>query len=128
MNIHTPQPYTYWATLQRVIDGDTVVLNIDLGFNVTLTDVHMRIYGINCPEKNTDEGQDALRYVKEWAAADTAYNVIKEKVYKVSVQSNKKDKYGRILGELFYANESLGEVLIKAGKAKPYFGEGAKPV
>ena len=122
MNIHTPQPYTYWATLVRVIDGDTVVLNIDLGFNVTLTDAHMRIYGINCPEKNTEAGQDALRYAKEWAAADTAYNIVKEKQYKVTVQSNKKDKYGRILGELFYANESLGEVLLKAGKAKPYFG------
>ena len=59
MNLNIPQPYTYWATLERVIDGDTVVLNIDLGFNVTLTGVHMRIYGIDCPEKNTEEGQDA---------------------------------------------------------------------
>ena len=127
MNLNIPQPYTYWATLERVIDGDSVVLNIDLGFNVTLTGVHMRIYGIDCPEKNTEEGQDALRYAREWTASDTAYAVLKPKMYKVCVQSNKKDKYGRILGELFYVNESLGEVLLKAGKAKPYFGKSANP-
>lgn len=127
MNLHTPQPYTYWATLERVIDGDTVVLNIDLGFDVILTGVHMRIYGIDCPEKSTEEGKDALRYAREWVSIDTAYAVHKPKMYTVCVQSNKKDKYGRILGELFYANNSLGEALLKGGKAKPYFGKNASP-
>jgi endonuclease YncB( thermonuclease family) len=123
----TPQPYSYWATVERVVDGDTLVVNIDLGFNVTLTNVHLRIYGIDCPEKATEEGKDAMRYVKEWIALDDMYNVIKPKQYKITVRNHKKDKYGRILGELFYINESLGELLVKAGHAKPYFGVSANP-
>lgn len=128
MNLNVPQPFTYWATIERVIDGDTLVVTLDLGFNVKLTDVHMRVYGINCPEKNTEEGQEAMRYTKEWVAMDDLYHAVKPKAYKVSVQDHKKDKYGRILGEIFYGGESLGETLIKAGKAKPYFGVGEKPV
>lgn len=127
MNLNTPQPYTYWATVKRVVDGDTLVVDIDLGFNVKLTSVHLRVYGINCPEKTTEEGKDAMRYVKEWVAMDDIYNVIKPKQYKITVQDHKKDKYGRILGELFYGGESLGEVLVKAGHAKPYFGVSANP-
>jgi endonuclease YncB( thermonuclease family) len=127
MNPNVPQPFTYWATIDRVIDGDTLVVTLDLGFNVKLTDVHMRVYGINCPEKDTEEGKDAIRYTKEWVAMDDI-NHLKPKQYKVSVQEHKKDKYGRILGEIFYGGESLGETLIKAKKAKPYFGVGVKPV
>ncbi len=127
MNLIPPEPYTYWATVKRAIDGDTLVIDLDLGFNVSLTDVRLRIYGINCPEIGTEEGKEALRYVNEWLSMDEQYSS-KPKAYKVTVKNHKKDKYGRILGEVMYIHECLGEALIKAGKAKPYFGKGEKPV
>ena len=41
--------YTYKAKLIRVIDGDTIVADIDLGFNMILRDQHIRLTGINTP-------------------------------------------------------------------------------
>jgi endonuclease YncB( thermonuclease family) len=57
----TPLPdcglYTYRATIERVIDGDTVVANVDLGFHTWIHDEHLRLFGIDAPELSSDEGK-----------------------------------------------------------------------
>ena len=59
--------YEYDATLVRVIDGDTYVLDIDLGFYVH-TVQHVRLAGIDCPEHNTPEGIAAAVFATTWFA------------------------------------------------------------
>jgi len=114
--------YTYKAKLQRVVDGDTVDLTIDLGFNIHHK-VRCRLYGINTPEirtKNLAEkelGLAAKAYVEDWF----------DRTKDCFVQTFKdgKGKYGRLLANI-YADEkceiSLNEQLVDSGHATNYFG------
>lgn len=61
--------WTYRATLIRVIDADTYVLDIDLGFCVH-TRQHIRLLGLDCPEIGTAAGQEAAVAAREWFAAN----------------------------------------------------------
>jgi endonuclease YncB( thermonuclease family) len=55
--------YVYRATCERVIDGDTYVLRIDLGFRCAVS-FEARLHGIDCPERNTTAGKAATLYVE----------------------------------------------------------------
>jgi len=57
--------YEYTAELVRVIDGDTYVFDIDLGFYVT-TRQHIRLLGLDCPERGTPEGKRATEAALTW--------------------------------------------------------------
>lgn len=57
--------YEYAAQLNRVIDGDTCVLDIDLGFHVTIRE-HVRLLRIDCPEIGTQAGKDARDFAAYW--------------------------------------------------------------
>jgi endonuclease YncB( thermonuclease family) len=59
--------YEYNAELVRVIDGDTYVLDVDLGFYVHAVQ-HVRLLGIDCPEKNTPQGVAAALFATNWFA------------------------------------------------------------
>ena len=82
--------YTYHATLRRIIDGDTLWLGIDCGFD-TWTDQKLRLRSIDTPELNTPEGQRARRFAE--AALHNATLVI---------TTTRPDKYGRYLTDIFY--------------------------
>jgi len=60
--------YQYEARLLRLIDGDTFVLDIDLGFWVH-THQHIRLEGIDCPEANTAGGRAASAFARAWWAS-----------------------------------------------------------
>ena len=85
-------PYYYNCTLVRVIDGDTIDVDIDLGFSVTLTKQRVRLAGIDTPESRT-------RNLAEKALGLKAKERLKELCgTKLQVKSLGKGKYGRILG------------------------------
>jgi endonuclease YncB( thermonuclease family) len=111
--------YEYGINIKRVIDGDTIVADIDLGFGTWLSDKHIRLHGVNAPEKNTPEGVFAKKFTESWLTHDTA-------VYILSVIEHKSDKYGRILGNVYMqvgvTTKSLSEELIKSGNGTEYFG------
>lgn len=68
------EPRTYPATVQRVIDGDTVRLEVDLGFSVTLHGVDVRMADVYAPERFTPQGPaatEALRSLLPVGAAVT---------------------------------------------------------
>lgn len=101
----------------RVIDGNTVELNIDMGNNTFWRD-KFRLLGINAPEKHKTD--------KAAADAATAFltDVLKEKGLCVTTYG--KDKYGRRLCTLFTNNGYRANVnvrMIDAGHAVPYDGE-----
>jgi endonuclease YncB( thermonuclease family) len=88
--------YIYKAELIRVIDGDTVELIIDLGFD-TQRKERFRLYGIDAPEMRTAAGKEAKAWLRE---------VLQplEAIYVQTIQlatKAKRDKYGRFLAVLF---------------------------
>ena len=48
-------PYEYHARVTQVVDGDTIVVDIDLGFNVVLSDQSVRLLGVDTPESRTSD-------------------------------------------------------------------------
>lgn len=58
----TPTPYVYNATCDRVIDGDTFVAKVDLGFEVSIK-IKVRLQGVNSPEHNAPGGPAATAYL-----------------------------------------------------------------
>lgn len=114
--------YTYKAFLDRVVDGDTVDLVIDLGFDIQYK-CRCRLYGINTPESRTKDlkekelGLSAKAYVQDWFNWNGPCFI--------ETMKDGKGKYGRILAKI-YADEEmkvcLNEQLVDAGHAVEYFG------
>lgn len=57
--------WQYHASLVRIIDGDTYVFDIDLGFHITIRET-VRLYGIDCPEIRTEDGKRAKVFAQRW--------------------------------------------------------------
>lgn len=92
--------YDYRAKVERVVDGDTVHLAVDLGCDTTLR-MTCRLMGINSPEMSTSEGQIAKDYVIAWLEQFGGR-------VRVETVKDKKEKYGRYLAYLFAPDESGG--------------------
>ena len=118
--------YTYKAKLDRVIDGDTVDVHIDLGFDVTVKK-RVRFAGINTPESRTRDLEEKARGL---AAKDRVKAILAENNV-FTLQSNEIGKYGRVLGRL-HINKLAGkdvltqvcinDCLVKEGHAVEYDG------
>ena len=119
--------YEYRANVIKVIDGDTVDVDIELGFGVVLADERVRIMGIDTPESRTSDkvedlfGEAAKARVKELLSGDV--------ILKTEVNKNGEDmkgKFGRILGDFIVEKDGeekmLTDVLIEEGHAVAYFG------
>ena len=65
MTYTPPGVFERRATVTRIVDGDTLHLDVDLGCDTTLA-MTVRLYGLNCPEMNTDAGKAAKAYVEQW--------------------------------------------------------------
>lgn len=102
--------FEYRATLDRIIDADTVRLVVDLGFRVTLTET-FRLAGINAPERFTEAGKLATQFVADWFARQT--EVVLE-----SQKAPQQEKYGRWLATLRGSDgTTLNDQLVTAGHA-----------
>jgi micrococcal nuclease len=88
--------YIYKADLIRVVDGDTVDLVIDLGFD-TFRHERFRLYGVDAPEMNTEAGKEA----KAWLIGVLGpYGAIYVQTVQLETKA-KRDKYGRFLAVLY---------------------------
>ena len=118
--------YTYNATLDRVVDGDTIDAIIDLGFDVFVKK-RIRFAGINAPESRT---RDLEEKAKGLAAKDRVKIILNENL-KFTLESTELGKYGRVLGKI-YINKldgkdcltqiCLNDQLIKENHAMEYWG------
>lgn len=116
--------YEYRAKVVKVVDGDTVDVDIDLGFGVWLKDERVRIMGIDTPESRTSDktekvfGLAAKTRLKELLGKQT---ILKTQVGKGG--EDMKGKFGRILGDFIGTDGRLvTEVMIEEGHCVPYFG------
>lgn len=117
--------YEYKCKITRVVDGDTVDVDIDLGFGIVLTDERVRIMGIDTPESRTRDkvedlfGEAAKARVKDLLGKHD-YVVLKTEINKHG--EDMKGKFGRILGDFIINDRRLTEILIEEGHAVAYFG------
>lgn len=115
--------FEYKCAISRVVDGDTVDVNIDLGFDVILKKQRVRLYGVDTPESRTSDKEE-----KKFGKASKQYVIdfLKGKsVTLITREYDAKGKFGRILGDFIVeGNESsLSESLIRDGYGAPYFGQ-----
>ena len=109
--------YTYRAKYVRNYDGDTVRLDIDLGFGVWIKNQSIRLLGIDTPELRGDEkdaGMKSKTFTEEMLK--NADSII------VKTKKDKKGKYGRWIGTIYIlksgsASINLNDELVKAGMA-----------
>ena len=113
--------YNYSIELLKVVDGDTIDAEIDLGFDVKIKK-RIRFMGINAPESRT---RDADEKVKGLAAKERVKGLL-EDAESITVKSHGVGKFGRCLGELILTQAgekiNLNELLISEGHATEYFG------
>ena len=124
--------HEYKCTILRVVDGDTVDVDIDLGFGVWLRKERVRLHGIDTPESRTRDleekkyGLAAKQFVKDILLVGSKQRLITEK--------DKTGKFGRILGKfLVYDNKEdremhLGEIMIREHQAVAYFGQSKEDI
>ena len=116
-------PYIYRIkSVGRVVDGDTIDADIDLGFDISLTK-RIRLAGIDTPESRTrDLAEKALGFdAKNWLKhrlEDAEDIIIRTQL------PDSTEKYGRIIGQLYINGEdaSLNNQMITEGYALPYDG------
>jgi len=121
--------YEYRAHVNRVVDGDTVDVDIDLGFGILLKDERVRIMGIDTPESRT---RDKVEKIFGLASKERLKELLgKETILKTQINKDGEDmkgKFGRILGD-FIVEEWEGQprmvtdVLIEEGHAVKYHGQ-----
>ena len=118
--------YNYKIFLTKVVDGDTIDAEIDLGFDIKVKK-RVRFMGINAPESRTKDLEEKARGL---AAKDRVKQLL-EGCENIQLKSHGVGKFGRCLGEIFLdmvdgqekiTLESLNELLIKEGHAKEYHG------
>lgn len=112
--------YRYRATVVRVIDGDTVVLDFDLGMHIGIVQ-SCRLLGINAAEHGTEAGDAATAYLSALLKPGT--EVI------AHTQKDQTEKYGRYLVEIALLDGLvMNQQMLATGHALPWDGKGTRPV
>ena len=104
--------YEYNCKIDRVVDGDTVDVDIDLGFDVWMLKQRIRLYGVDTPESRTRDAEEKV-------FGNLAKNFVQ---VRLPVGSNQvlrtkldgKGKFGRILGEFVIGETTLNSLLIES--------------
>ena len=106
-------------TIKKIVDGDTIDVDIDLGFGVTYSH-RVRLKGINAPETKTKDLAEKEKgtEVKSWLKKELS------REGEWVIETSKEDKYGRILGTLYFVGDpvTINEKMLNEGIAKPYSG------
>jgi endonuclease YncB( thermonuclease family) len=108
--------YTYNALVERVVDGDTLKVHVDLGFG-QWTRQTLRLRGLDCPEVGTRDGDAAKAFVQSY---------LKE-ASQIVIRSSKSDKYDRYLADIFIPQDKgediyLNDLLLEKGQAERWEG------
>ena len=117
--------FEYKCKLVRVIDGDTVDIDIDLGFGVWLRKQRIRMYGIDTPESRTRDleekkyGLAAKEFLQKWTGAGELT---------IKTHKDAKGKFGRILGELWTFDTNINKKMIERHHAVRYHGQSKKEI
>ena len=108
-------PYCYKAQVVSVYDGDTITAVVDLGFNVKMK-IKVRLAGINAPEIRGTQRQEGLK------TRDFLRSLILDKEIILKTQKDKKGKYGRYIGVIYFEDKNVNDLLVenKLAEKKEY--------
>ena len=117
--------YEYECTIRRVVDGDTIDVDVDLGFGTWRCSERIRLYGVDTPECRTRDAEGkaagllAKKFVEDALHVGGTY----------MLQTKEKGKFGRFLGVIFIqGSASINAALISENLAVPYTGQSKKEV
>ena len=117
-------PYVFNATVLKIIDGDTIDVDVDLGWNISVVNQRIRLYGVDCPESRTRDLEE-----KKYGLAAKAFV---EKFIPLGstalLNTKEKGKYGRFLGDFKVKNQWLCTELLKHRHAVRYEGQSKKAI
>jgi micrococcal nuclease len=113
--------YKYNVKIKKVIDGDTVDVDIDLGFGVWLHKERVRIMGIDTPESRTRDKVEKLFGLASKTKLKELLPLSSMQVLVVE-EYDAKGKFGRILGDFEIEDTKVTDILIEEGHAVAYFG------
>ena len=113
--------YEYKATIRRVVDGDTVDVTLDLGFNIMFNS-RIRLLGIDTPESRTRDLEEKKRGLAAKDRVKELCPVGSSVILKTTKDG--RGKFGRILGEIFVSGvvQSINQLLVEEGHAVEYDG------
>lgn len=113
--------HEYKAKITKIIDGDTIRCDIDLGFSTILANQTIRLYGIDTPESRTRDkeekfyGNISKQFLNDYCP--------KGSYITLRTYLDKKGKFGRILGELIVNKVNLNEQMVEENLAVKYHGQ-----
>ena len=121
--------FEYRCKLIKVIDGDTIDIDIDLGFGVWLRNQRIRMYGIDTPESRTRDLEE-----KKYGIAAKAFltEMLDDSHLILKTHKDERGKFGRILGEVWrttnFADQSINDYMIEKHHAVAYFGQSKEDI
>ena len=115
--------YEYFCKIQRVVDGDTVDISVNLGFDIW-HNARVRMMGIDTPESRTRNLEEKVLGL---ASKARLKELLKGKKIKIVCSKEGKGKFGRILADVHTIDKEGNDVnvnnqLIEEGHARPYYG------
>ena len=113
--------HEYKAKIKRFVDGDTVDVDIDLGFGIVLVKQRIRLYGIDTPESRTRDKEE--KFYGKLAAKFLKDQCKKSSSITLRTHLDKKGKYGRILGEIIVDGVNINQLMIAEHMAVEYHGQ-----
>ena len=118
--------YKYRCVIIRVVDGDTVDVDIDLGFGIWLKKQRIRLFGVDTPESRTRDLEEkkygllAKEFVKSYLQKDS------EQI--LQTKTDERGKFGRILGEFVADDTTVNQLLIDTHNAVAYHGQSKEDI
>ena len=111
--------YLYRAVVVRVVDGDTIDVDIDLGFYVWIKKQRIRLFGIDAPEVTGETRQEGLAATEHLKSLIEGESIILRTV-KGADGGDRDDSFGRWLGTVYHGDIDVNAEMIRSGYAKPY--------
>ena len=117
--------FEYRCKRVKVVDGDTIDVDIDLGFGVWLRNQRVRLYGIDTPESRTRDleekkyGLAAKEFLTKWTGAGELT---------IKTHKDERGKFGRILGEIWAFKTNVNDKMVYEHHAVPYHGQSKEEI
>jgi micrococcal nuclease len=117
--------YEYNCKIRRVVDGDTVDVDIDLGFGTWRVDERIRLYGVDTPECRTRDDEEKAAGLLAKKFVENMLHV--DGIYKLTTKE--KGKFGRYLGTIKIAGDlTINTALVSEHLAVPYMGQNKQEI
>jgi|TARA_R100001460_G_scaffold13602_9_gene30642 micrococcal nuclease len=113
--------YEYSCTVKRVVDGDTVDVILDLGFDI-LYKSRVRLFGIDTPESRTRDKDEKARGKMASAFLENAINNGNSVVIQTKLKDSR-GKFGRVLGDVVVDGVNINQSMVDNHLAVKYFGQ-----